>query len=91
MQPIELILLGYVILINIVTFAYFAVDKYNAVHKLTRISQDKLMAFAIAGSSIGALLAMVILRHKTRHVLFTLGIPLILITEVAILYFLFGR
>ena len=74
----------YLILINIITFALYAIDKLNAKTDSWRISERMLMLFAVAGGSIGALLGMYICRHKTRKAKFKFGIPVILMLHIAI-------
>ena len=46
---------------------------------------------AIVDSSIGALLGMYIFRHKTQHKKFTLGVPAILVAQIALIYFFLQR
>ena len=62
----------WLILINIITFVIYALDKYKAVHHLWRIPEKTLIFLAIIGGSPAALLAMYTIRHKTRHIKFTL-------------------
>lgn len=60
------ILLIYLEVINFVAFAAFAVDKVNAAEHRSRIRIVTLLGLAFVGGSIGSLLAMYLLRHKTR-------------------------
>jgi uncharacterized membrane protein YsdA (DUF1294 family) len=57
-------------------------DKHKARHGAWRIPEATLMWTAILGGSIGALLGMYLFRHKTRHLKFILGIPLILTLQI---------
>ena len=75
----------WLILINIITFVIYALDKYKAVHHLWRIF------LAIIGGSPAAILAMYTIRHKTRHIKFTLGVPVILVIQIIVLYILYTR
>lgn len=79
----------YLIIINLITFALYAIDKLNAVEHRGRIRIVTLLGFAFIGGTIGALLAMYILRHKTQKDYFTWGVPLIMIMHVFIIYFVF--
>lgn len=81
------ILLIYLGLINFVTFAAFAIDKVNAAEHRSRIRIVTLLSLAFVGGSIGALLAMYLLRHKIRMDYFTVGIPLIMIMQVVVLFY----
>ena len=71
----------YLIIINLVTFAVFGIDKFNAIRVAT------LFRLSLIGGSIGGLSAMYLFRHKTRKLNFTLGIPLILFVQIIILFF----
>lgn len=81
-------LLIYLILINLITFVVYADDKRRAKKHLWRTSEGTLVMLAVIGGSIGALLAMLLLRHKTRHTRFTIGIPTILIAQILLVIFL---
>ena len=76
-------LLGYLITVNIITFAVYALDKAKARHGAWRIPERTLFLLAAAGGSAGALAGMYLLRHKTQHRSFTLGIPAILLLQIA--------
>lgn len=78
------ILAGYVCLINIVAFVTMAVDKRRAVKGKWRIPEKTLLGLAILGGSVGAIAGMYTFRHKTRHRLFTVGLPVILILQLVI-------
>lgn len=79
----------YLIIINLLTFAVFAVDKLNAIEHRGRIRIITLLGLAFLGGTIGALLAMYILRHKTQKDYFTWGVPLIMVMHVFVIYFVF--
>lgn len=81
-------LLIYIILINLVTFVVYADDKRRAKRHSWRTSEATLVTLAAIGGSVGALLAMLVFRHKTRHNQFTIGIPTILIVQILLMIFL---
>lgn len=83
----KLILL-YLLIINAIGFVLMLVDKHKARKNLWRIPESTLMTAAALGGSIGCLLGMYTVRHKTRHLKFTLGIPLILAAQTALALFL---
>lgn len=60
------------------------VDKHKAKKNLWRIPEATLMTVAAIGGSIGSLIGMYTVRHKTKHLKFTLGIPLILAMQVVL-------
>ena len=80
MKTIILYLIG----INVVTFLVYGLDKWKAKRDAWRISESTLLLLAAAGGSVGALLGMQIFRHKTKHVKFTVGVPVILLVQVAL-------
>lgn len=79
----QLILL-YLLIINAIGFLLMLVDKLKARKNLWRIPEATLMTAAALGGSIGAIAGMYTFRHKTKHLKFTLGIPLILIAQIAL-------
>lgn len=72
----------YLVLINALAFGLMLADKRRARKKLWRIPESTLMATALLGGSLGALVGMYTARHKTRHRKFTVGIPLILAAQL---------
>lgn len=79
----KLILL-YLLTINAIAFLLMLVDKQKARKNLWRIPEATLIGSALLGGSIGALAGMYTFRHKTWHLKFTLGIPVILILQIAL-------
>ena len=69
------------------TFVAFAVDKVNAAEHRSRIRIVTLLGLAFIGGSLGGLLAMYLLRHKTKKDYFTVGIPLIIVTQIVVLIY----
>lgn len=72
----------YLLNINIAGFILFGIDKLKAIHNKWRIRESTLILFALLGGSAGCLLGMRVFHHKTRHRLFTVGIPAILLIEL---------
>ena len=82
-------ILLYLALVNAAAFLLMLVDKIKAKKNLWRIKESTLILSAVLGGSIGALAGMYTFRHKTLHRKFTIGIPAILILQIAaVLYFL---
>ena len=82
------ILLVYFGIINFITFIVFAIDKVNAQEHRSRIKIVTLLGLSFIGGSIGALLAIYLLHHKTKKDYFTVGIPIIMIMQVIVLFYL---
>ena len=83
MDHVSWIVIIYLILINIITFIIFGVDKSRARSHAWRIPEKRLFFLAVIGGSIGAIAGMYIFRHKTRHWYFVIGMPLILVLQLA--------
>jgi len=82
------ILLVYFGIINFITFIVFAIDKVNAQEHRSRIKIVTLLGLSFIGGSIGAILAIYLLHHKTKKDYFTVGIPIIMIMQVIVLFYL---
>lgn len=78
------ILIAYLLIVNYVAFVMFGADKRKARKHQMRTSEMTLMLTAVAGGSVGALLGMLAFRHKTKHLKFVVGIPVILALQVAV-------
>lgn len=81
-------LLIYLLIINALGFLLMLVDKWKAKNKRWRIPEATLMGVAAIGGSVGSLIGMYTVRHKTKHIKFTLGIPAILIVQIALVWWL---
>ena len=82
-------LLGYLTLLNIISLIIIFHDKKNAKKHKWRISEATLFAVGFMGGSIGILMGMYIFRHKTNHLKFTLGIPLVLSLNLFLYVFIY--
>ena len=81
-------LLVSLIVINVLTFFIYGIDKWKARRNKWRISEAALLWLTVAGGSIGALLGMKVWHHKTMHKKFKYGIPVIIILQVALAVYL---
>ena len=84
MQPVITYLLWYLAAVNLVTFTVYGVDKAKARRGAWRVSEKTLFLLPLLGGSVGALLGMLVFRHKTKHWYFVWGIPLILLAQIAL-------
>lgn len=75
----------YLLLVNAAAFLAFGEDKRRAKRREWRIPEATLMGLAAAGGSLGALAGMRFFHHKTRHRKFTVGVPALLIAQIALL------
>ena len=85
------LLIIYWLIINIITFISFGIDKYAANNDKWRIKNVTLLALAFIGGTIGGLLAMHVFRHKTQKDYYTVGLWLMIIMHIVLLIYVFNR
>lgn len=76
----------YIGVISIVGFILPAVDKIKAQQGKWRISEKTLFIVSLLGGSFAMYLSMRIFRHKTKHKRFMIGIPVIIILQIAAVF-----
>ena len=81
----EKYILIYLIIINLITFIVFALDKIYAIKKKWRYKEVSLLGMCLVGGAIGGFLAMHLFRHKTKKKVFVIGVPLIIIIHLFII------
>lgn len=81
-QPVLL----YLIIINAAGFLLMLADKRKARRGAWRIPEATLIGAAALGGSIGVLAGMYLVRHKTRHLKFAIGVPFILIVQLVLVF-----
>ena len=79
------IVLIYLVIINVVTFFMYGIDKWKAKKSKWRIRETALLGLAVLGGSIGAWLGMKVWHHKTLHKKFRYGVPAIIIIQLLII------
>ena len=72
--------------LSLVTFIAYGVDKFKAKRGSQRISEQRLLLLSFVGGAVGALLAMLLFRHKTRHKKFTICVPLFVVVHLLLGY-----
>lgn len=85
-------LLSYLFVINLVAILAIAIDKSAARSGDARVKESSLLIVAAIGGGIGMYIAMKLFHHKTRKNKFKVGVPAIVLTEIAlvsIIYFIF--
>lgn len=87
----HLFLFWYFLVLNLITFFIYGLDKAKSAMGAWRVSERRLLSLAILGGSLGAILGMKIFRHKTRKNSFLLAFILILVIQTGLVYFLFFR
>ena len=81
----EKYILIYLIVINLITFIVFAIDKICAIKKKWRYKEASLLGMCLVGGATGGFLAMYLFRHKNKKKLFVIGVPLIIVIHLFII------
>ena len=81
----------YLIMINVITFALYGLDKWRAMTRQWRVREKKLIILALIGGSIGALIGMTVFHHKTRKMKFRILVPIAIIIWLTLGGFLAER
>lgn len=81
----------YILVMSVIAFAMYGADKAFAVKQMWRISEAMLLLIALVGGSIGALLGMIVFRHKTKHLKFQIGVPAILLLQIVVVGYLWYK
>lgn len=82
------IITTYLIVVNAAACLFMLVDKLKAKAGTWRIPETRLIGIALVGGSLGAIIGMHLFRHKTKHLKFMLGLPLILIIQLLLAFVL---
>ena len=90
-ENLMIYLIGYPAVLNICSFVVYGIDKSRAQKGQYRISEKTLIILAAAGGSIGAWIGMWVYRHKTKHIKFYIGIPIIILLQAGIILWLLVR
>jgi uncharacterized membrane protein YsdA (DUF1294 family) len=86
-MSLEHIVIGILSAINLFSFFILATDKRKSEHGGTRRTPEGFLFFlAVVFGSVGVYAGMVLFRHKTRKWYFQLGIPLLILQNLATLY-----
>lgn len=88
MSDIHKISAAYLLAVNIAAFAVYGWDKMCAKRGMWRVPEKILLLLALLGGRVGAMAGMAIFRHKTLHLKFRYGVPMILILQLIGLIYL---
>lgn len=87
MEPIYI----YLYAVNITGFVIMGIDKYKAQRHKWRINEKVFFSVGLIGGGLGVLLGMYFFHHKTKHLKFKLGIPLIMVLNIAMFGYLLQK
>ena len=80
----------YLLIINASGLLLMHIDKEKAIQNKWRIPEKVLLGTAVLGGSLGCMAGMRLFRHKTKHLTFSLGLPVIFCMQVLIGIFLYA-
>ncbi|MDO5124504.1 MAG: DUF1294 domain-containing protein [Eubacteriales bacterium] len=74
----------YLALVSVISICVTVYDKIAAKKNIWRVSEKALLTISALGGSVSMFTTMLVIRHKTRHIKFMLGIPLIMLCQIII-------
>ena len=90
-HPVLSVLIVYVAIISVISIIVCFYDK--KISKLNRVSlrtpEKWLLILSALGGSVAMFLTMLLIRHKTKHLKFMVGIPVIMVIQAAMIFALF--
>ena len=90
-EYVHIIILVYLAVINLAAIIMTVKDKRAAQQRLRRTAESTLLFIAFIGGSIAMFLTMRGVRHKTTHTKFMVGIPVIIVLQIAAAVFVWYR
>lgn len=87
-HPILAIIIAYIAIISLVSIVVCVYDKkISKKNKVElRIPEKTLLILSALGGSVAMFVTMLLIRHKTKHVKFMLGIPVIMVIQAAAIF-----
>ena len=86
MEKTMIYLLSYLAAISVVSIIVTTADKIKAIKNRRRIRERTLLILSALGGSVAMLITMLLIRHKTRHLKFMVGIPVIILAQAAVAF-----
>jgi len=83
MVQIPIIIISYLVVINLIAFVLYGIDKKRAIRNEYRIRESVMLWIARLGGAIGSWLGIKSFHHKTQHTKFRIVVPLWMIIWVA--------
>ena len=78
----------YMLIISLIAVLVTIIDKKRAIKHKYRIPERTLLMISALGGSVAMLITMNIIRHKTKHLKFMVGIPVIIIIQITVLVYI---
>ncbi len=77
----------YLLVVNAITYGAYYYDKYAAIHRRWRVPESTLHLLIFIGGTIGAIMAMQIIRHKTRKRSFQMKACILFVMQACIVLY----
>ena len=87
-KDMQQMIIIYLVVINVVTFFMYGIDKWKARKAKWRIREAALLGLAVLGGSVGAWIGMRVWHHKTLHKKFRYGVPAIIVIQLLLVGYL---
>ena len=90
-HPVLSVLIVYVAIISVISIIVCFYDKkISKLNKVALRTPEKwLLILSALGGSVAMFLTMLLIRHKTKHLKFMVGIPVIMVIQAAMIFALF--
>lgn len=79
----------YLLAISFISIIFTIHDKLSAKRHKRRVPEKTLLTLSLLGGSVSMLATMLLIRHKTKHLKFMIGIPVIISLQSALLFLFF--
>ena len=89
MPQIPVIIARCLLLVNLLAFALYGIDKRKAKKKAFRIPERTLLWMARLGGGVGSWIGIILFHHKTKHTKFKVVVPLWTVIWLVVIIFLF--
>ena len=85
------IVICYLLIINALGLLLMHIDKQKAIKNAWRIPEKILLGVGFLGGSLGCIAGMRLFRHKTKHLFFWLGLPIVLCAQIVLAVILYAK
>ena len=89
MTKFDMIILLYLAIVSLVSVIVTIFDKLRAKSGGWRVPEKTLLLLSFLGGSVAMLFTMNLIRHKTKKAKFMVGIPLIIVLQCFIAYYIY--
>ncbi|NVK11401.1 MAG: DUF1294 domain-containing protein [Gammaproteobacteria bacterium] len=88
-EAVSPVLISYILVMGLIGYVVFYIDKRRAEREQSRIPEDLLLLIAAAGGWVGASFAKLQFHHKTSQVSFQLKYFAAIVLNLALIYLVF--